>query len=60
MASTVMTISRALTWWQHTPQNEKQRLAEKHYPKEVEALGLNYVHRSNEKIGVIYKKEVKS
>ena len=59
MASTVMTIGRALTWWQHTPQKEKQRLAEKHYLKEVEALGINYVHRSNSRIEFIYKKEVK-
>lgn len=53
----ITTTSKALIWWQHTPQEEKQRLAEKHYPEEVEALGLKYVHNSNARIEAIYKKE---
>ena len=58
MASTVMTIARALTWWHSINHEEKLRLAKKYYPKEVEALGIRYVHKSNAWIEAIYKKEI--
>ena len=35
------TSSKSLIWWHSISQEEKQRLAEKHYSEEVEALGLN-------------------
>jgi hypothetical protein len=53
----VTTSTKSLIWWHSISENEKQRLAEKHYKEEVETLGLMYVHRSNSRIEFIYKKE---